>query len=61
MAANLATSRVNATFLPKFVGRDVRLPARVLHVSGGTATVEASDGGQVIVQGVSVSQLKTIV
>ena len=40
-------ARVNARLLPQFKGQTVRLTAKVIRLNGDTATVEASDGGQV--------------
>lgn len=40
-------ARVNATYLPKYVGQTVRVTAKVLSFDGESAVLEASDGGQV--------------
>lgn len=45
VADNVA--RINAGLLQKHIGQTVRLTAKVLKLNGETATVEASDGGQV--------------
>lgn len=40
-------ARINAGLLQSFKGQTVRLTAKVIKLTGETATVEASDGGQV--------------
>jgi len=40
-------ARINSRLLDQFKGQTVRLTAKVIKLSGDTATVEASDGGQV--------------
>lgn len=40
-------ARINAGLLQKYKGQTVRLTAKVIKLTGETATVEASDGGQV--------------
>ncbi|KAK1925038.1 replication factor A protein 3 [Papiliotrema laurentii] len=39
--------RINSRLLNKYQGQTVRLTAKVVNVNGDTATVEASDGGQI--------------
>lgn len=41
------TVRVNSKTLSEHKGKTVRLTAKVVQIVGDTATVEASDGGQV--------------
>lgn len=43
----LTIARINSRLLNKYQGQTVRLTAKVVNVNGDTATVEASDGGQV--------------
>jgi len=40
-------ARVNSKYLREHVGQTVRLVAKVINIHADTATVEASDGGQV--------------
>ncbi|PFH53755.1 hypothetical protein AMATHDRAFT_136655 [Amanita thiersii Skay4041] len=42
--------RVNAALFPRYVGQVVRLTCKRLAVHGDTATVQASDGGELHVQ-----------
>ncbi|KAK7030425.1 hypothetical protein VNI00_014169 [Paramarasmius palmivorus] len=43
---------VNSSMLPKFLGKKVRLTCKVINVNeqASRATVQASDGGDVVVQ-----------
>lgn len=43
----VASARVNSRFLGEHRGQTVRLTAKVTKLVGDTATVEASDGGEV--------------
>ena len=43
----IVLARINAGLLQQFKGQTVRLTAKVIKLTGETATVEASDGGQV--------------
>ncbi|KAF9051784.1 replication factor A protein 3 [Panaeolus papilionaceus] len=43
------STRVNAARMADFVGKEVRLVGRVLSADGTRMTIEACDGGQVIV------------
>ncbi|ORX39890.1 replication factor A protein 3 [Kockovaella imperatae] len=47
MAPLAPEPRINASLLAKYRGQTVRLPAKVVKIVGSTATVEASDGGQI--------------
>ena len=40
-------ARINSRLLSQYKGQTVRLTAKVLKLSGDTATVQASDGGEV--------------
>jgi replication factor A3 len=40
-------ARVNSRLLEQYKGQTVRLTAKIIKLSGETATVEATDGGQV--------------
>ncbi|EDR08063.1 uncharacterized protein LACBIDRAFT_297715 [Laccaria bicolor S238N-H82] len=44
---NALSVRVNSARMPKFLNKHVRLPCKVLKLSGDSATVQASDGGEV--------------
>lgn len=46
-SADTLIARINARLLDQFKGQTIRLTAKVIKLSGDTATVEASDGGQV--------------
>ncbi|EKM77309.1 hypothetical protein AGABI1DRAFT_115241 [Agaricus bisporus var. burnettii JB137-S8] len=48
MAENISP-RVNSARLANFVGKPIRLPCKVLSVSGPNIIVEASDGGNVTI------------
>ena len=41
------TARINARLLDQYKGQTIRLTAKIIKLEGETATVEASDGGQV--------------
>ena len=41
------TARINARLLDQYKGQTIRLTAKIIKLNGETATVEASDGGQV--------------
>ena len=41
------TARINSRLLSQYKGHTVRLTAKVLKIVGETATVQASDGGEV--------------
>lgn len=43
----LTIARVNAKYLSEHKGQHVRLTAKVTNLVGETATVQASDGGEV--------------
>ncbi|KAJ7472289.1 replication factor A protein 3 [Mycena galericulata] len=49
MGDSLTSTRVNSVLLPKFTGKNVRLTCRPVKFMGKTATVVASDGGEVTV------------
>jgi hypothetical protein len=40
-------ARINARLLDQYKGQTIRLTAKIIKLNGETATVEASDGGQV--------------
>jgi len=40
-------ARINARLLDQYKGQTIRLTAKIINLNGETATVEASDGGQV--------------
>jgi replication factor A3 len=40
-------ARINSRLLESYKGQTIRLTAKVIKLNGETATVEASDGGQV--------------
>lgn len=40
-------ARINSRLLESYTGQTIRLTAKVIKLNGETATVEASDGGQV--------------
>jgi len=40
-------ARINSRLLEAYKGQTVRLTAKIIKMAGETATVEASDGGQV--------------
>jgi hypothetical protein len=40
-------ARINSRLLDQYKGQTVRLTAKIIKLDGDTATVEASDGGQV--------------
>ena len=40
-------ARINARLLDQYKGQTIRLTAKIIKLEGETATVEASDGGQV--------------
>jgi len=42
-------ARINARLLDQYKGQTIRLTAKIIKLNGETATVEASDGGQVSV------------
>ncbi|KAJ7185517.1 replication factor A protein 3 [Mycena filopes] len=42
--------RVNSAMLPQYQGKNVRLTCRPLQFMGESATVQASDGGQVTIK-----------
>jgi len=44
-----ASTRVNSALLPKFIGKNVRLACKPVKFMGDTATVAASDEGEVTV------------
>lgn len=44
---SLTVARVNAKYLSEHKGQTVRLTAKVVNLVGESATVEASDGGEV--------------
>ncbi|KAJ6541117.1 replication factor A protein 3 [Mycena sp. CBHHK59/15] len=45
----LISTRVNSALLPRFTGKSVRLACRPVKFMGATATVVASDGGEVTI------------
>jgi hypothetical protein len=47
LSHQLTPARVNARYLSEHRGQTVRLPAKIVKLVGDTATVEASDGGEV--------------
>ncbi|KAJ6588798.1 replication factor A protein 3 [Mycena capillaripes] len=49
MSDSLTSIRVNSALLPRFSGKNVRLTCRPIQFMGTSATVAASDGGQVTV------------
>ncbi|KAF8190361.1 replication factor A protein 3 [Mycena galopus ATCC 62051] len=51
MGDSLTSIRVNSALLPRFSGsgKNVRLPCRPIKFNGSSATVAASDGGEVTV------------
>ncbi|KAJ7128218.1 replication factor A protein 3 [Mycena crocata] len=49
MSDSLTSTRVNSALLPRYTGKNVRLLCRPLKFMGETATVAASDGGEVTV------------
>jgi len=48
-APSTASTRVNSALLPRFTGKNVRLACRPIKFMGDSATVAASDGGEVTV------------
>ncbi|KAJ3746984.1 replication factor A protein 3 [Lentinula raphanica] len=42
--------RVNSATLPRFIGKMVRIPCKVLTVRDNTVTVQTSDGGEILVK-----------
>jgi len=46
-ADRVLTARINSRLLSQYKGHTVRLTAKVLKIVGDTATVQASDGGEV--------------
>ncbi|KAJ7266909.1 replication factor A protein 3 [Mycena haematopus] len=49
MGDSLTSIRVNSALLPRFPGKNVRLTCRPIKFNGSSATVAASDGGEVTV------------
>ncbi|KAJ6473558.1 hypothetical protein C8R47DRAFT_1144812 [Mycena vitilis] len=49
MSDTLTSIRVNSALLPRFSGKNVRLTCRPIKFMGTTATVAASDGGEITV------------
>lgn len=43
----LIAARINSRLLEKYKGQTVRLTGKLIDVNGATATLQASDGGQV--------------
>ncbi|ESK91161.1 single-stranded dna binding protein 12k chain [Moniliophthora roreri MCA 2997] len=50
--SNETSPRVNSSMLPRFIGKKVRLPCKILTINktANRATVQASDGGDVEIQ-----------
>ncbi|KAJ7037876.1 replication factor A protein 3 [Mycena alexandri] len=48
--SDLASVRVNSAMLPRYCGKNVRLTCRPIQFMGDSATVAASDGGQVTIK-----------
>ncbi|KIK63535.1 hypothetical protein GYMLUDRAFT_95129 [Collybiopsis luxurians FD-317 M1] len=42
--------RVNSAILPRFVGKIVRIPCKILTTTDNTVTVQTTDGGEVLVK-----------
>ncbi|KAJ7738887.1 hypothetical protein B0H14DRAFT_3515929 [Mycena olivaceomarginata] len=49
MSDSLTSIRANSALLPRFSGKNIRLTCRPITFNGSSATVAASDGGQVTV------------
>ncbi|KAF5379926.1 hypothetical protein D9757_007215 [Collybiopsis confluens] len=47
MSDENTSPRVNSAFLPKFVGRMVRVPCKVLTTTDTAVTVQSTDGGEI--------------
>ncbi|TFK34446.1 replication factor A protein 3 [Crucibulum laeve] len=44
------STRVNSARLPFYIGKMVRLPCKILNFNSASATVQAADGGEVIIR-----------